>query len=340
MFPLRLLLLSRPLNIGPKKCVESVTGIWPTASSYWLALSFTNDVNMNTDDSLTSSGSDSSLAGQIEAVFEHLRVTQPSTSFIDTHRQGDNVYVCVCVSVRNTFPHRELRRIISDILEVSSVRLVEVVGDSGSDFTSEGCTRALTVLNKHVTPGTVLEYGLTSKGRDSAWAVGECLSSSIASSTHALGNVVNASLAALRAGWSASRLAKIFTVLYNADGMPTDFGDDTWLSDGLLDPSFKDELICLEGGVQSFHQAVNALINAVPVFACTGLREEVQRFSAAHLLLELKSIDMSDDKVLGSTLETYLCTLKAMSEVTRQKIKDDVLRLRSIASLQHLLQAA
>jgi len=82
-----------------------------------------------------------------------------------------------------------------------------------------------------------------------------------------------------------------------------DFGDDVILSDGLTD-----HLVLLEGGIQSFRQAVNCVLRGCEITAICGIRrQEIRnRFSATRLLQVLIAKQPDDSEALTQVKNDYL----------------------------------
>ena len=102
---------------------------------------------------------------------------------------------------------------------------------------------------------------------------------------------------------------KRFILLYNENGTPTTFGEDTCVSDGVMSGEVDDRMLCFEGGPQAFHQCVNALLKGIAVMVMTDLRlvDGRNRFSAARLLLQLRFSDegMNVEQLLKDFFEEY-----------------------------------
>ena len=79
-------------------------------------------------------------------------------------------------------------------------------------------------------------------------------------------------------GCSISRMNRHFILVFNKSHRVM-FGDDTKISDGLCD-----KLICIEGGIQSFLQCVNALKQDKEIYGLYGTRSNNRYFSAAEFL--------------------------------------------------------
>lgn len=172
--------------------------------------------------------------------------------------------------------------------------MVQVVGDSGSPFDNDKIPKLQGIVSKYLS-GCLVEYGYTASKNDANWLVGEYLSSH--PEAIAVGNVVHQSIEALDSGWEGHK--RLSTVLVLFDRLsPTRFGDDTWLSDGLMFKNLGDRILCLEGGPQALYQCTSVLARGIEVIAVTNLRRA--RFSAARLLIAFKNTDEHVAQTLAS----------------------------------------
>lgn len=225
---------------------------------------------------------------------------------------------------------QRLRHLVLSLLGFNtSDAIIQVVGDSGSSFSEEGAETALNILSKHITLTSVVEYGYTAQTYDANWVVGEMMNRQPEFAARVFANVVQKSADALGSlEWTGHPAVTTFVLPYNDDGTPTSFGDDTWLSDGIMAARPDEKMICFEGGIQAFEQAVNVLCLDIPVVVCTSLRVPGEaRFSAAALLLMLRNREDSDTDDGHKSLEDYLSTLAKRDSQKESKIQDIMKRL-------------
>ena len=207
-------------------------------------------------------------------------------------------------------------------------RVVQIVGDSGTSFDPARILSAQQALARNVRVNDWIEYGLTAWKYDANWLVQDYISSVPEAAARTIANVVGQSVETLLSGeWMASEDVSTFAVLYNSNGTPTRFGEDTWVSDGIMTSMMGDKMLCFEGGVQAFHQCITALLSGIEVFAMTDLRsrDDDRRFSAARLLLILVNADQRVGP--GELLLHYIDLLPPNNEDQRAVINEDVGRL-------------
>ena len=188
----------------------------------------------------------------------------------------------------------------------STTRIVQVVGDSGTSFDKDRIREAQQVLERHAGNGSIIEYGMTSRGDDANWLVGDYIEKNTVAAERVLANVVGESVHALESGWTGSERVKYFVLLYQKGHLPTRFGEDMWLSDGTMSAETGDVILCFEGGVQALSQCVNALERGIKVVAVPNLRPSINdmRFSAAELLSIVEGV--KDSSRLEPELKQYL----------------------------------
>lgn len=166
----------------------------------------------------------------------------------------------------------------------SNSSILQVVGDSGTSFDESALDRAKRILADHITKTAFIEYGYTYQHRDANWLVAEYLEDHPEAGERVITNAVDACFDAVKTGeWFYSPHPK-HCVVVKGDP-PTKFGDDVWVSDGVMQPG--DRMICFEGGAQALRQCVNMLLSGINVTVVTDLRN-ASRFSAARLLSQLK----------------------------------------------------
>ena len=190
-----------------------------------------------------------------------------------------NTYYCV----NNDTDIAKLKETIAS----SGQRIVQIVGDC-VPYPTDAADICLSCINLILKPDDILEYGVTgSKKEDGSCDINQIVSDLIdAYEYDAIGNLVDYhSLMAIEK-WNCtySKMCNKYT-LYRDNGHAK-FGDDVKVTDGLCDM-----LICADGGIQSFCQIINCLMQNKPVYCMSGLRSEENNkyFSAAGFLLDLKN---------------------------------------------------
>lgn len=161
--------------------------------------------------------------------------------------------------------------------------LVQVVGDSGTPFEEDKIPEAQALLS-YCVDGCMVGYGFTASKHDTNWLVAEYRASH--PDMVLIANVVHQSVEALESGYDGCPSASKYLLLFDRLS-PTRFGDDVWLSDGIMSRELGDKIICFEGGPQALYQCSNALAKGLQVIVVIGLR--AARFSAARLLLAFKN---------------------------------------------------
>ena len=249
-----------------------------------------------------------------------------------------------CIGVQNEqkdnvdFDH--LRRIFCEKPESESSlqSIVQIVGDSGTAFDSASILAAQEALAEQLECSVLIEYGFTSIKHDANWLVQDYISSRREAAVHTIANIVSQSVVALQsADWRGSEHVRIFVVLYNNDGTATKFGEDTWLSDGVMASEVGDRMLCFEGGPQAFHQCVNALTKGIEVLVMTNLRpmDQKKRFSAARLLLVFMASANSTD--FEQSLDDCLHTAPPTKEEQLINICNDLDRLKLCGNVSKLI---
>ncbi|WP_010302523.1 hypothetical protein [Candidatus Odyssella thessalonicensis] len=242
---------------------------------------------------------------------------------------------------------------IAQQMGVKDQKLVQIVGDS-NQFSEEGTIIAREFLTPHLEGNHILEYGFTGyltddRARlDTNSLLNEYIEDNPHQAYRVLANVVGHSIYALEQwGCKASPQVKSYVVVYNENGMGerfTKFGDDVTVSDYIQSPADGDMLLLLEGGAQSFKQAVNVLKKNVPIKALLNIREPERRlfFSAAEFFYlvkqELLRKSNLSQKEVRAILKNYLRTHAAwdnrkpdadtkeelFSATVEEFIKDDI----------------
>lgn len=250
-----------------------------------------------------------SLTDVLLAAYEHLaqRAACPEVVSI-----GGRRFIGVRSDQRGALNLLNLRRMICQELGLNdgSSKIVQIVGDSGTAFDDARILSAQEALTRIIESDSCIEYGFTSIKHDANWLVQDYISSRPEAAIRTIANVVGQSIETLRsADWTGSEHVTTFAMLYNQDGPLTSFGQDNWLSDGIMAAEFGDRMLCFEGGPQAFHQCVNALLRGIEVIAMTDLRSgnDEGRFSAVRLLLLFTSNDkgVELDQRLKESLNAY-----------------------------------
>jgi len=176
----------------------------------------------------------------------------------------------------------ELKQRILTTINAPSPRVLQLVGDSNW-FGKQGLKTGRQLMAQRLPENHVIEFGYTSRKRDGNAVcinglVNEYLDQYPEEASRVLANILGQTVVALGSwGAWASPHIRNFVVVYNegqgTDAKPvyekvngeqiagyTTFGDDVTMSDEMCD-----ELICQEGGAQSFRQAVNVLIRNIPI---------------------------------------------------------------------------
>lgn len=166
----------------------------------------------------------------------------------------------------------------------SSKNTLEVIGDS-AQFSEQGSNYVRAILRKYFAGEHLIEYGFTGYRKentlDTNSFINEYMDENPDQAYRVLANIVGHTHVALNEwGTAGSALIRNFVVVYTNDGMQeepaynlegikisgfTTFGDDIIMSDYILQAQDGDRIVCVEGGVQSFRQVVNALSINVPV---------------------------------------------------------------------------
>lgn len=263
----------------------------------------------------------------LDLVANHATATEPVVV------QRDFVTVIgVRAGLQSSLDFKSLRSVVSSVLGTGShTNLVQVVGNSGTPFNEQSCEDALSVLSKHIDSNSIVEYGYTCKPCDANWVTAEFVKTN--NSVHrAIANLVGQSIDALRAGWEGLSEIRDFIMIYDEAKSVTSFGGDVWVSDGLMFSGFDDKLICLNGGVQSFTQAVNVLQRTIRVVAVELASNDESLFSAASLLRNLADPRVRSALEAKNVLQNY-CNSTRLQPESYQKLVIQVEKLFQTADL-------
>ena len=212
---------------------------------------------------------------------------------------GKNFYVIDQKNLNN-INYVQLKTDLINKMGLKTRRMVQIVGSS-NQFSVEGTQLAREFLKPYFDGEHILEYGYTGHINDdlSKLDINSFLNEYIEQNpneTHrVLANVVGHTFTALNLwGCKVSDKVSNFVVVYNDYGMQegfTKFGDDVVASDYIMSAEDDDLLVIVEGGPQSFRQAVNVLEKGVKVVALGNVREDNEKiiFSAAEFFNLVKS---------------------------------------------------
>lgn len=265
------------------------------------------------------------LPAIIGDVYQALCQLEPSESGINVMYMNNIRFLGVDIECRANVDLTEVRRLLLEPFSAhGELRIIQVVGDSGTPINSGKLSYARRLLSKHFTNDTVVEYGFTRSERDANWLVEDVVIQNPALKSLLVGNIVQRTIDSINPpAWSALSQIEHLVFVYRRNGTPTSFGDDTWVSDGVMMAETGDVMICLEGGPQAFSQCVNALLAKLRVIAVTGLREgeATKGFSAAGLLACIAQKGLSDE-----TANAYLTQNPPKMEQDG-RIREDLRRL-------------
>lgn len=272
------------------------------------------------------------LVQALENAYQHfIKQSEP----VLASKFGDRRFVGVTSDQSSNLDLAHLRRTICRTCgpQSSTAKILQIVGDSGTAFDNATIQSAQQALARSIEHGVFLEYGFTSFEHDANWLVQDYLSTRSETAVRAVANVVDESLNVLQSPqWTASEYVDVFVMLYNRDGTPTRFGEDTWVSDGIMSGELGDRMLCFEGGPQAFHQCVNALLAGIEVLVMTDLRPTSveQRFSAARLLLTYSTTEdgVESDQPVKACLDRY----PPKTEEQLLAVHKDLSRLRAAST--------
>lgn len=293
---------------------------------------------------------DASAAHFIRGVMGQLRSIDPEAKagFTKLEVDGKNVFA---ISKRAMTGITDFRAIRNEILTGMSVKksskIIQIVGDS-KEFSVEGSLAGRAFLDKHLADADVVEYGYTSHNADALKGPTRCVNALVSNyivendlGAVTIANIVGHSIRALEA-WGCKvpyTAVENYVLVYNGnfdEGEFTKFGDDTPISDGVMD-----ELLLLDGGMQSLRQTASALERGIKVFGITGLRNHDDKLfvSGAALLLHLKrkfeadSIPSTSEEFKGM-LEGYFASFKDFDKTrsdadTKKALMDQAIEVLS-----------
>ncbi|MDP1723372.1 MAG: hypothetical protein Q8L85_01550 [Alphaproteobacteria bacterium] len=272
-------------------------------------------------------GKDSDISylihSQIDQFSKHVDNSSVNTEHVEVN--GKNFYGIDQKNLNKT-NYVQLKTDLINKMGLKTRRMVQIVGSS-NQFSVEGTQLAREFLKPYFDGEHIIEYGYTGHINDdlSKLDINSFLNEYIEQNpneTHrVLANVVGHTFTALNLwGCKVSDKVSNFVVVYNDYGMQegfTKFGDDVIASDYIMSAEDDDLLVIVEGGPQSFRQAVNVLEKGVNVVALGNVREEKDRkfFSTAEFFdlvktALLKNLDLTGQDI-KQILDSYLSNHEA-----------------------------
>lgn len=220
--------------------------------------------------------------------------------------------------------------------------IMQIVGDSGR-FSPEGTTFGRKFVRERLPGDFAIEYGCTgykTKGQelDANSFINEFIDEQPQQASRVLANILGHTVWAINKwGCYVSPHVTNFVVVYNDAGMSEDpqfdlhgkkiagfttFGDDVHMSDFACD-----RLLCLEGGAQSFLQAINVLHQGKTIEAVYNIRKpaDEKMFSAARFLQKVDAKFVQGKAPAKEVVETlfteYISTLNSMFNESKPDFK-------------------
>lgn len=257
---------------------------------------FCTDQNKNVEASWVGANSDLSLT--IENQLINFSQQKKDDALQLSESGGKNFYGIDQKNLETT-DYKNLKSQLVEKMGLKTRRMVQIVGSS-NPFSVEGTKIARDFLRPFFEGDHMLEYGFTGhinedmSKLDINSFLNEYIECNPSQAYRVLANVLGHSVAAMNNwGCKVSDLVSHFVLVFNEHGMGegfTKFGDDVIASDFIMSPEDNDLLVVVEGGAQSFRQAVNVLEKNVKVIALGNVREEQERiiFSASEFLNRVK----------------------------------------------------
>jgi hypothetical protein len=221
-------------------------------------------------------------------------------------------------TAQNEMNHKMIRNAL--LKEHGCDSIIQVVGDSAS-YGEQESKFAVQYLSQKLeqNPNSIILYGFTGhsdNGRlDANQIVNEWIDQAPERANRVIANIVDhhTSVAIKNWGVKISNSVRNFYLVHSLGETPsTLFGDDTISSDGLTDKV----CFCLEGGIQSFRQAVYMMAQGTRVEAIANLRgdknpatrhtitgEYLNYFSAAEFLNYINKLVIEKGKLGVSVKE-------------------------------------
>lgn len=272
-------------------------------------------------------GKDSDISylinNQIDQFSKHIDTISVNPEYVEVN--GKNFYGIDQKNI-NKINYVQLKTDLVNIMGLKTRRMVQIVGSS-NQFSVEGTKLAREFLKPYFEGEHILEYGYTVHitadmvKLDINSFLNEYIEENPSEAHRVLANVVGHTLTALN-DWGCKVSDKVsnFVIVYNDNGMQegfTKFGDDVIASDYIMSAEDDDLLLIVEGGPQSFRQAVNVLEKDVKVVALGNVREEKDRkfFSTAEFfdlvkIALVKNLDLTGQDV-KQILDEYLVNHEA-----------------------------
>lgn len=239
-------------------------------------------------------------------------------------------------------PFAKLKAKIAKVMKVRPQNMLEIIGDS-AQFSEAGSNYVRKVLREEFSGNHIIEYGFTgyTKGKelDINSFVNEYVDENPTQAYKILANILgHTHMALTQWGTSGSSHVRNFVVVYTQDGMTqepvynkegmkvrgfTTFGDDIIISDHILQAKDGDRMICVEGGVQSFRQVMNALSLNVPVDLIYNVRVAAREpfFSTARFLNQVKDAFVDNQapspELVQKIYDAYNATLQSIWDVSK-----------------------
>jgi hypothetical protein len=205
----------------------------------------------------------------------------------------------------DSFPYSKFKAEIRKKMGINAKKLFQIIGSVNPPFEPKGGEYARQWFYDKIKDADIIEYGVTSGGKIEEPTVNAFVSYGMEQgkidSSKVLGNVVGDSVYVAEK-YNANFSPKIqhLVLVYNETSPERDvngdypkertiFGDDVNISDRIMNKEDGDEMILVDGGVQSLQQAVTALRSGVKVTSIYGIKFSKEYLSAAEFLAGLKA---------------------------------------------------
>lgn len=246
------------------------------------------------------------------------------------------------VNEQSIVDFNNFKRMLLEKMGYAGKHVLQIVGDSGR-FSPEGTAFGRKFVRERLPGDFVIEYGFTGYKTggaelDANSFINEFVDEQPIQAPRVLANVLGHTVWAItKWGCYVSPHVRNFVVVYNDAGMSEDpqfdtegkktagfttFGDDVQMSDFSCD-----RLLCLEGGAQSFLQAVNVLQQEKTIEAVYNIRKPIdgKMFSAARFLKQVDSAFVADAAPSKETVREiftkYIATLNSMFNESKPDYK-------------------
>lgn len=212
-------------------------------------------------------------------------------------------------------------------------RIVQIIGDSAFPYSVEKTLFVKNEILKILHKGDLLEWGVTGKSKDEEESFETNHIASDIIDTHdfvSIGNIVDYHTTTALKYWRCtySRRNKYYILVH--DDMKAMFGDDIHISDFVCDVT-----ICVEGGIQAFHQCCNALLQNKEIIFIGNVRNDIGKtYFSTYTFFEYLSkisdlIKMNDDNI-KKNVDKYLEMFKLYDPeqkdaCTKQKLFDNAM---------------